>query len=134
MMISINPIMAYTVWSPSYSTSWQPTIGWNRAFSERERLECAHLYVFFTERKKYSEEKAEQLAYMAVLKQKYPGMVYSAIQEADLARALKPIDYSVGMSIRPNMVKKKHPVRIKIPETVGAPPGVVKDTTFPRTR
>jgi hypothetical protein len=83
--------MAYTVWSPSQSTSWQPTIGWNRAFSEKERLECAHLYVFFTERKKYNEEKAEQLAYMAVLKQKYPGMVYSVIQEADLARALKPI-------------------------------------------
>lgn len=85
--------MSYHIWSPCDTelSTWEPSMGWNRTFSEKEKLECAYLYVFLTKRKKYNSEKAEQLAQMAIFKQKYHGIQYSDIQENELVMALKPI-------------------------------------------
>lgn len=70
--------------------TWKPSAGWHRAFSEKEKIECARLYVFFIQ-KRYAEQKAEQLALMTVFKGKYKGLTYSDFQERELVEALKPI-------------------------------------------
>lgn len=74
-------------------TAWTPSHGWHRAFSEKEKMECGRLYVFFIQ-KKYTEQKAEQLALMTVMKGKYKGLRYSEFQERELMEALRPIIHS----------------------------------------
>lgn len=78
-----------SVFYPSIA-SWTPSQGWHRAFSEKEKMECGRLYVFFIQ-KKYSEQKAEQLSLMTVFKSKYKGLCYSEFQERELQEALRPI-------------------------------------------
>ena len=84
-----------SIWLPNQSSisTWKPSHGWHRAFSEKEKMECVRLYVFFLQ-KKYTETKAEQLALMAVCKQKYKGLLYSDFQERELIEALKPLIHS----------------------------------------
>lgn len=75
------------------TTAWTPSHGWHRAFSEKEKMECVRLYVFFIQ-KKYTNQKAEQLALMTVFKGKYKELRYSEFQERELQEALRPIIHS----------------------------------------
>lgn len=70
--------------------TWNPSNGWHRAFSQKEKMECECLYVFFIQ-KKYTDQKAEQLALMSVFKGKYKGLQYSEFQERELEEALRPL-------------------------------------------
>jgi hypothetical protein len=80
-------------WSPATSKIeyWQPTTGWNAAFSEQEKIQCTNLFFFFKTKKGLSERKAEVLAQMVIYKQKNNGMKYSEEQEAQLKEYLTPI-------------------------------------------
>jgi hypothetical protein len=84
-----------SLWSPTQKAiiTWKPSNGWNRAFSEKEKLECTRLYVFLIQ-KRYTEKKAEQLALMCIYKEKYKGLLYSDLQEKEIQEALRPIIHS----------------------------------------
>lgn len=73
------------------AVEWEPKGGWNRAFSEQDKLQCATLFFFFTHKKGYKERAAEILAHMVLFKQKYPGLTYTQEQEQRLREALQPI-------------------------------------------
>jgi predicted adenine nucleotide alpha hydrolase (AANH) superfamily ATPase len=80
-------------WSPlaEETEEWEPKGGWNRAFSEQDKLQCATLFFFFKNKKGYKERAAEILAHMVLFKQKYPGLAYTQEQEQRLREALQPI-------------------------------------------
>jgi hypothetical protein len=81
-------------WSPlaeEVSEEWEPTGGWNRAFSEQDKLQCTTLFFFFKNKKGYKERAAEILAHMVLFKQKYPGLAYNQEQESRLREALQPV-------------------------------------------
>ena len=80
-------------WSPSCDIvhTWTPLSGWNSAFSNKDKIQCTSLFVFFKEKKGYTEKIASMLSHMVVFKQKYHGLSYSEEQESLLNKALKPI-------------------------------------------
>ncbi len=73
---------------------WQPKGGWNRAFSEQDKIQCTTLFFFFNHKKGYKDHVAEILAHMVLFKQKYPGLAYTQEQEQRLREALQPVFHS----------------------------------------
>jgi hypothetical protein len=80
-------------WNPLSDTlhEWTPIGGWNKAFSNKDKIQCTSLFVFFKEKKGYTDKMASVLAHMVIFKQKYHGLTYSEEQESILVKALKPI-------------------------------------------
>ena len=78
-------------WSPIQSSvqEWTPEEGWNRTWTEKDKIQCTQLYFFFHHSKKYSSEVASMMAHMMVYKEKCHGLQYSEEQEKELTRALK---------------------------------------------
>ena len=66
-----------------------PKGGWNRTFSEQDKIKCTTLFFFF-KNKGFKENIAEILAHMTVFKQMY-NLKYSDEQEAILKEALIPV-------------------------------------------
>lgn len=64
---------------------WMPKGGWNKGFSEKDKVECMNLFIFL--KKTYKEHIAEMLAHMILFKQKY-GVIYSFDQENLIKDAL----------------------------------------------
>lgn len=79
-----NPLMEQT-------EEWEPTGGWNRAFSEEDKLQCTTLFFHFKDKKGYQKRVAEIMAHMVVFKHKYPGLAYTQEQEQRLREALQPM-------------------------------------------
>jgi predicted adenine nucleotide alpha hydrolase (AANH) superfamily ATPase len=71
--------------------TWEPKSGWNRIFSEQDKIQYTTLFFFFKNKKGCKEEKAEILAQMVLFKQKYNGLMYSEEQESILQQMLKPV-------------------------------------------
>jgi len=69
--------------------TWMPEEGWNRTWTEKDKIQCTRLYFFFHNEKKYSSEAASIMAHMMVYKEKCYGLQYSDQQERELARALQ---------------------------------------------
>jgi hypothetical protein len=69
---------------------WAPCGGWNPVFSETQRTQAKHLFLFFKNKKGYSDSMAENMMYMMMFKQLYHGLHYSDEQEEHLRKALKP--------------------------------------------
>jgi len=80
-------------WNPmtEETEEWEPKGGWNRAFSEQDKLQCTTLFYFFKNKKGYQERVADILAHMVLFKQKYPGLSYHQEQEDRLREALQPV-------------------------------------------
>ena len=66
-----------------------PKGGWNRTFSEQDKITCTTLFFFF-KNKGFKEDISEILAHMVLFKQKYH-IKYSEEQEVILKEALTPI-------------------------------------------
>lgn len=79
------------IWSPTSSSvqEWEPEEGWNRTWTEKDKIQCTRLYFFFHTTKCLSAEVASIMAHMMVYKEKCHGLRYSEEQEAELARALQ---------------------------------------------
>ena len=77
-------------WSPTSSSiqTWMPEEGWNRTWTEKDKIQCTRLYFFFHDVKQYSSEAASIMAHMMVYKEKCHGLQYSEEQESELAKAL----------------------------------------------
>lgn len=58
---------------------WTPTCGWNRSFSEKDKMQCIDIFLSLT-KKGCVVEIAEIISHMVVFKQKY-GITYSEEQE-----------------------------------------------------
>jgi predicted adenine nucleotide alpha hydrolase (AANH) superfamily ATPase len=80
-------------WSPNSSDTqtWEPPSGWNSCFSEKDKIQCTNLFLFFKNKKGFKENIADILAQMVIYKQKYNGLKYSEEQENILQEALKPV-------------------------------------------
>lgn len=80
-------------WNPTSNKAeaWEPKGGWNRAFSEQDKLQATNLYFFFAKKKGYEDHVADVLAHMVLFKQKYPGLRYTEEQEQRLKEALQPL-------------------------------------------
>ena len=80
-------------WSPNNSDviAWQPSSGWNNSFTQKDKIHCANLFLFFKNSKKYNDSTAEILADMVIYKEKYAGLRYSDEQEQLLEFAMKPV-------------------------------------------
>jgi len=70
---------------------WVPVGGWNKQFSEQEKIQATHLFFFFKNKKGFKDLEAEMITFMVLFKEKYSGMKYSEDQERVLFNALKPI-------------------------------------------
>ena len=70
--------------------SWIPVGGWNRTWTEKEKIQCSRLYFFFHDKKHYSEKVSSIMAQMVIYKEKYH-VHYSEEQEQELKKALQPI-------------------------------------------
>jgi hypothetical protein len=92
-------------WSPTSADtySWKPMGGWNKSFSEKDKIQCVNLFFFFKNKKGFNNNKAESLAQMVIYKQKYNGLKYSDEQEDMLVSALKPLDLC-GINAKKNVV------------------------------
>ena len=73
-----------------WSSSWVPVGGWNRTWTEKEKIQCSRLYFFFHDKKHYSEKTANILAQMVIYKDKCH-VHYSEEQERELKKALQTI-------------------------------------------
>ena len=80
-------------WNPVVDTieGWEPTGGWNSAFSEQDKIRLTNFFFFFKNKKGYNDRKSEIISHMVVFKQKYKGLTYSDQQEMQLREALQPI-------------------------------------------
>jgi hypothetical protein len=80
-------------WSPVQDKveEWQPTGGWNASYSEQDKIQAAHLFFFFKNKKGYSNRKSEILCQMVVFKNKYKGLEYSREQEGHIREALQTV-------------------------------------------
>lgn len=78
-------------WSPLESSvqEWNPAGGWNKTWTEKEKIQCTQLYFFFV-KKGYSARVASSIAQMYVYKEKY-NVFYSEDQEREIKKALLPI-------------------------------------------
>lgn len=78
-------------WSPMISSvqEWEPEEGWNRTWTEKDKIQCTRLYFFFHKMKQYSQVAASIMAQMMVYKEKCHGLRYSDEQEAELQKALQ---------------------------------------------
>lgn len=78
-------------WSPTSTTihEWTPEEGWNRTWTEKDKIQCTRLYFFFHTVKQYSESVASTMAHMMVYKEKCHGLYYSEEQELQLQKALQ---------------------------------------------
>ena len=61
---------------------WTPTCGWNRSFSEKDKIQCIDIFLSLV-KKGCVEEIAEIIAHMVLFKQKY-GIMYSEEQEEQI--------------------------------------------------
>jgi len=75
-------------WSPLESSvqEWNPAGGWNKTWTEKEKILCTQLY-FFLVKKGYSNRVASSIAHMYVYKEKYH-VSYSEEQEREIKKAL----------------------------------------------
>jgi len=75
-------------WSPLESSvqEWNPAGGWNKTWTEKEKIQCTQLY-FFLVKKGYSNRVASSIAHMYVYKEKYH-VSYSEEQEREIKKAL----------------------------------------------
>ena len=80
-------------WNPmsTHIDVWEPIGGWNRAFSEQDKLQATNLFFFFTKKKGFEDRVANVLVHMVLFKQKYPGLAYTEEQEQRLRNALQPV-------------------------------------------
>lgn len=80
-------------WNPATNQikSWMPKSGWNKSFSEADKIKCTNLYHFFYDKKHYTSHHSEIMAQMVIYKDKYHGLSYSEEQEAQLKEALKSV-------------------------------------------
>jgi hypothetical protein len=80
-------------WDPMCNEikEWLPIGGWNRQFSEQEKIQATHLFFFFKNKKGFKDLEAEMITFMVLFKEKYSGMKYSEDQERVIINALKPI-------------------------------------------
>jgi hypothetical protein len=78
-------------WSPTSSSvqTWTPEEGWNRTWTEKDKIQCTRLYFFFHHTKHYSSDAASIMAHMMVYKEKCHGLQYSEEQERELMKALQ---------------------------------------------
>ena len=78
-------------WSPLESSiqEWNPVGGWNKTWTEKEKIQCTQLY-FFLVKKGYSNRVASSIAHMYVYKEKY-NVSYSEDQEREIKKALATI-------------------------------------------
>jgi len=70
--------------------SWMPVGGWNRTWTEKEKIQCSRLYFFFHDKKHYSVKTASIMAQMVIYKDKCH-VQYSEEQEQELQKALQTI-------------------------------------------
>jgi hypothetical protein len=73
-----------------YGSSWIPVGGWNRTWTEKEKVQCSRLYFFFHDKKHYSEKASSIMSQMVIYKDKWH-VHYSEEQEQELKKALQPI-------------------------------------------
>jgi hypothetical protein len=73
-----------------YGSSWIPVGGWNRTWTEKEKVQCSRLYFFFYNKKQYSDKASSIMAQMVIYKDKWD-VHYSEEQEQELKKALQPI-------------------------------------------
>ncbi len=66
---------------------WKPISGWKN-FSDKEIIQCKNLFLFFKNKKGFTEKNAEILSHMVIFKQKYNGLKYSDEQEDAIKKAL----------------------------------------------
>ena len=80
-------------WNPSLPTvqSYEPVAGWNRSFSESDKMKSTNLFFFLCNKKGFSKKSAEILSQMIVFKEKYNDLQYSEEQEQFIANSLKPV-------------------------------------------
>lgn len=80
-------------WDPMSENmkEWKPVGGWNRQFSEQDKIKATHLFFFFKNKKGFKDLEAEMITHMVLFKEKYNNMKYSDDQEKLLFNALKPI-------------------------------------------
>jgi hypothetical protein len=80
-------------WSPVENEikDWKPVGGWNKQFSEQEKIKATHLFFFFKNKKGFKDLEAEMITHMVLFKDKYKNLMYSEDQERLLSNALKPI-------------------------------------------
>jgi hypothetical protein len=80
-------------WDPTSEDmkEWKPVGGWNKQFSDQDKIHATHLFFFFKNKKGFKDIEAEMLAHMVVFKDKYKGMKYSEDQEKSILSALYPI-------------------------------------------
>jgi len=80
-------------WDPKCEEikEWKPVGGWNKQFSEQDKIEATHLFFFFKNKKGYKDLQSEIMSNMIIFKNKYNGMKYSEDQEQLLLKALEPI-------------------------------------------
>lgn len=78
-------------WSPTSTDiqTWEPMGGWNKSFSEKDKIQCINLFFFFKNKKGFKDITADSLAQMVIYKQKYNGLKYSDEQEDILVEALR---------------------------------------------
>ena len=78
-------------WSPFESSiqEWNPVGGWNKTWTEKEKIQCTQLYFFFV-KKGYSNRVASSIAQMIIYKEKL-NVSYSEEQEFEIKKALMPI-------------------------------------------
>ena len=80
-------------WSPTKTSvqTWVPEEGWNRTWTEKDKIQCTRLYFFFHDVKQYSSDVASIMAHMMVYKEKCHGLQYSEEQERELIKALQRV-------------------------------------------
>lgn len=80
-------------WSPMEDEvkDWKPVGGWNKQFSEQEKINATHLFFFLKNKKGYKDLEAEMISQMILFKDKYKDMKYTDDQERVIKKALEPI-------------------------------------------
>ena len=72
----------------NHKMPWTPRAGWNAAFSNQNREDAEGLFFYF-KNKGIPEERAENLALMAMFQHIYHGLHYSEEQEAAIRHAMR---------------------------------------------
>ncbi len=80
-------------WSPNSTNieSFEPKMGWNAAFSEKDKIAYTNLFFFLKNKKGFTDTLAENYTQMILFKQKYPQLKYNDEQEFQIKEALRTV-------------------------------------------
>jgi hypothetical protein len=71
--------------------TFEPSNGWNTAFSEQDKIAYTNLFFFFKNKKGFTDTQTETYVQMILFKQKYMHIKYSEEQEQLLKEALRTV-------------------------------------------